>query len=55
MIIFKHDGFILSCSIAKPETPLQHRDQYSKGHEKAVWDMQDVVYKLENCVIAFIT
>lgn len=26
-----------------------------KGHEKVVWDMQDVIYKLEDRVISFTT
>lgn len=26
-----------------------------KGHEKVVWDMQDVMYKLEDRVISFVT
>ena len=34
--------------------PLQHRDQYIIKRSWKVWDMQDVMYKLEGWVISFV-
>lgn len=44
----KCDGFILFYSDAKTKDfHYSTETNISKGHEKVVWDMQDVMYKLE--------